>query len=145
MDDSDVEKVVTALEHIGESVEVLRGKQGIELEAYLEHRETRDVVERRFETAIQACIDAATVLVRANEQSVPDTNRETVSQLADLGVVSEQTGRELEEAVGFRNVLAHQYGSRIDDEIVHGRLSDLGLFVTFVDEVYDHLRDRGAL
>jgi len=75
---------------------------------------------------------------------VPDTNRETVSRLVDLDVVPESIGRELERAVGFGNVLAHQYGTRIDDEIVHRQLGDLGLFVSFVDEVYEYLQDSDA-
>jgi uncharacterized protein YutE (UPF0331/DUF86 family) len=54
-------------------------------------------------------------------------------------VVSEETAAELQAAVGFRNVLAHQYGVRIDDELVYARLDDLDLFVRYLEEVYEHL------
>jgi uncharacterized protein YutE (UPF0331/DUF86 family) len=139
MDADDVGKVVTAMEHVETSVEVLRDRGRLEESEYLNDREARDVVERRFETAIQACIDIARVFVRDAGREMPDTNRETVAELAPLGVVSEETAAELQAAVGFRNVLAHQYGVRIDDELVYARLDDLDLFVRYLEEVYEHL------
>lgn len=40
-------------------------------------------------------------------------------------------------------MLAHQYGVRIDDELVYAKLDDLDLFVRFVEEVYDYMDAEG--
>lgn len=143
MDEKDAAKIVMAMEHIERSVTVLRRKRESRREAFLNNSDVRDVVERRFETAIQACIDIAAVVVANADGAVPETNRNTVGRLAALDIVSEPTGEELQEAVGFRNVLAHQYGVRIDEEIVYERLDNLDVFVSFVDEVYEYMDQEG--
>ena len=80
-------------------------------------------VERSFMNAIQACIDIAEH-VRAAEGLVPDgTSKEAVEALGDAGIVSAETESRLIEAVGFRNVLAHRYGS-IDHDVVYDLLHE---------------------
>jgi len=51
------------------------------------------------------------VILRAKDDSVPETNAAVFRQLADTGVLDDEAGRRMAEAAGFRNILAHQYGS----------------------------------
>lgn len=101
MEVDDVGKVVTAMEHIETSVDMLQEKRRLEKAEYLADQEARDVVERRFETAIQACIDIARVFVREADEVMPETNRETVAMLASLGVVSGEQQRNYSRQSGF--------------------------------------------
>jgi len=58
-----------------------------------------------------------------------------------LEQINEYT-HDLEEAVGFRNVLAHRYGD-VDHEVVYEVLhEDLHWFERFQQEVAQWLRDR---
>ena len=84
--------------------------------------EQRAVVEREFQTAIEACIDIAQLLIAANDAAVPATNAASFARLGDLNILSGDTAEIMQNAAGFRNVLAHQYGHDIDDEQVYRHL-----------------------
>jgi uncharacterized protein YutE (UPF0331/DUF86 family) len=51
----------------------------------------------------------------------------------------------MQQAAGFRNVLAHRYGDEVDDGLVYEHLqSELEWVVRFLREVRDYLADSGA-
>lgn len=133
-------RIVEKAEYIDEAVTVLARKQDLDQEMYLTDREQRAVVEREFQTAIEACLDIAELLITAAGTEVPATNAATFARLGELGVLSADTADTMQDAAGFRNVLAHQYGHDIDDEQVYWHLQeDLGWFATFLREVRTEL------
>ena len=76
------------------------------------------------------------MILRAKDQSVPETNAAVFRQLAAAGVVDDELGRRMAEAAGFRNILAHQYGSEIDDRDVYNVLQhDLDVFSTYLQQI----------
>ena len=46
--------------------------------------EKQAIVERTFQTAIEACLDIAELLVESSNETVPPTNAEPFGALADL-------------------------------------------------------------
>jgi uncharacterized protein YutE (UPF0331/DUF86 family) len=143
MDDETEARIVEKVEYIGEAVTVLSNKQNLEKTAYLEDREQRAIVEREFQTALEACLDIAELLLKAASEDVPDTNAEKFARLGDRGVLSTETAEAMQEAAQFRNVLAHTYGHDIDDERVYQHLQDdLHWFPTFLREVRETLDDQ---
>lgn len=62
--------------------------------------------------------------------------------LGDADVISTETQAKMEEAVGFRNVLAHRYGE-VDHDIVYDVLhEDLEWFDRYQREVATWVRDQ---
>lgn len=124
-----------------DAVEVLAEKRdALSFEEYRSDRTERAIVEREFGTAIQACIDIATMVLRAEGADVPPTNAGSFRTLGELDVLDGDTATGMAEAAGFRNVLAHQYGDEIDDEDVYNVLqSKLPLFLEYLTQVRDHL------
>jgi len=49
------------------------------------------------------------------------------------------------EAALFRNVLAHEYGDVLDEDIVYSALQDLRRYRDFLVEVREYLDEVGAL
>lgn len=139
--DADTEtRIVERVEYIEEAVTVLSRKQSLELAEYLADREQRAIVEREFQTALEACIDIAELLLKASSDDLPDTNAEKILRLGQRDLLSEKTTKSMQEAARFRNVLAHTYGHDIDNERVFRHLqTDLHWFPTYLQEV------RGAL
>lgn len=135
--DGDTEtRIVEKVEYIEEAVTVLSRKQSLEMADYLDDREQRAIVEREFQTALEACIDIAELLLKASSDGVPVTNAEKVLRLGQRDILSEGTTEAMQEAARFRNVLAHTYGHDIDDERVYRHLqTDLHWFPTFLQEV----------
>lgn len=91
---------------------------------------------------IQACIDVASHIRAAEDLAPSGTSKREVEALGDAGIISSVTQAKMEEAVGFRNVLAHRYGE-VDHDIVYDVLhEDLESFDRYQREVATWVRDQ---
>jgi uncharacterized protein YutE (UPF0331/DUF86 family) len=93
-------------------------------------------VKYTFVTAIEACVDVAQHICASEGWGPPRDNCDALSLLGLHGVLPPDVATRLRKAVGFRNVLVHEY-VEVDDSVVLTRLadpSDLGEFVTAVVE-----------
>ncbi|WP_255170422.1 type VII toxin-antitoxin system HepT family RNase toxin [Natrononativus amylolyticus] len=78
-------------------------------------------VERMFENVIQACADLARHIASQDFDFDGSTSKGAIRVLGSEGVIDEQTTNTLVAAVGFRNVLAHEYG-HVDYAVVYETL-----------------------
>lgn len=76
----------------------------------------QDILARNLEVAIQTCIDIAYHLCGAHGV-VPVTAAQAFAELAVRGLIERRLAGRLQLAVGFRNVLVHEY-TEIDWTIV---------------------------
>jgi len=136
LDDEREERILDKASYVEEAVRVLKRKQALDEDAYVGDREQRAIVEREFQTAIEACLDIAALLCKAMNEDVPTDNAEKFALLARRDVLSAKTADRMKEAAGFRTVLAHQYGGDIDDASVYRSLqTDLDWFPSFFRDV----------
>lgn len=102
---------------------------------YLDDTILQRAVERTLMNLIQACIDLAQHIRSTENLSPSGTAREEIHALGAADIISDETRTKIEEAVGFRNILAHRYAD-IDHEVVYDVLNDdLRWFETFQQEV----------
>ena len=90
----------------------------------------QDILTRNLELAIQTCIDIAFHLCGARGV-VPTTAAEAFIQLAKLDLIDSGLAQRLQRAVGFRNVLAHEYAAvdwKIVMQVVRTGTRDLAAF-----------------
>lgn len=138
--DEDEARILQKAEYVREAVTVLARKQSVEENTYRDSREQRAIVEREFQTAIEACLDIASILITSVGEPVAETNAERFEQLEELGVLSQETSTRMQKAAGFRNILAHNYGDDIDDAVVYHHLqNELEWFVQYLREVREYL------
>ena len=65
---ADIEaRILDKAEYVEEALTILSEKQALDRETYQRNREQQAIVEREFQTAIEACIDIAGLLLRALE------------------------------------------------------------------------------
>lgn len=93
-----------------------------------------DAVKYLQITAIEACIDVAQHIGSASGFPPPATNAHAVRLLGERRVVAREVAEELAVAVGFRNVLVHQYID-VDDDIVVAALERIAVFSLFISDV----------
>lgn len=91
--------------------------------------------------AIESCIDIAQHICSAERWSTPSDNGAAMRLLGERGVLTTPTAEALRRAVGFRNVLVHEY-VEVDDQIVVARLADLSDIHAFVSEIARWLTGR---
>ena len=133
MVDEDV--FVDRLQYVNRYTDDLEQIRGVSKEEYLEDMVTQRAVERTLMNLIQACIDLAQHVRSSEDLSPSGTAKQDIEALGNADVISQETQTRLEEAVGFRNVLAHRYGD-VDHEIVYDVLhDDLHWFKRFQQEV----------
>jgi uncharacterized protein YutE (UPF0331/DUF86 family) len=138
-------RILDKTAYIQEAVTVLSRKQSLDERTYRTDREERAIVEREFQTAIEACIDIAGLLIGASDASRPETNKERFEALEELGVLTPETSDQMQEAASFRNVLAHNYGTEIDETEVYQHLqTELEWFVTYLREIKDCLEEANG-
>ena len=129
-------RILDKAEYVEQAVTVLAEKQSLDRETYHENREQQAIVEREFQTAIEACIDIAGLLLRALDESMPETYAGRFSVLEDCDVLSPEMSDRMRKAAGFRNILVHQYGDEIENEKVYEHLqTELPWLVRYLREI----------
>ena len=91
-------------------------KQPASIKVLAADEDLQDILTRNLEVAIQTCIDIAFHLCGAHGV-VPTTSAEAFAQLAKRGLIERSLAARLQRAVGFRNVLVHEY-TEVDWTIV---------------------------
>ena len=93
-----------------------------------------DGVKYLFVTTIEGCVDVAQHLASSERWAPPDSNAAAVRALGEHRVIGAELASALARAVGFRNVLVHQYAA-VDDTIVIAALDRVDEFERFVSDV----------
>ena len=133
MVDDDV--IVDKLRYINRYTDDLKQIRGMSKEDYVEDMVTQRAVERTLMNLVQACIDLAQHIRSAEDLSPTGTAKQEMQALGNADIISRETQEKIEEAIGFRNILAHRYGD-IDHEVVFDVLhNDLRWFEQFQQEL----------
>lgn len=140
-----LDRILSAVETIEESLGVLADKQSTSRAAFERDSDLRDIVERRFVKVTEAALDIGTAIVTYERGAGPTSNPATMRALGELGVLSEKTTDEMVRAARFRNVLAHTYGDDVDHDVVYDALQDLERYRTFLRSIREYLESVGAL
>jgi uncharacterized protein YutE (UPF0331/DUF86 family) len=90
--------------------ELLEKRESLSRHAFLQSTTEQRAVERMFENVIQASADLAQHIATRDFEYDGDTAKEAVRVLHRQDVIDEETMTTLVTAIGFRNVLAHEYG-----------------------------------
>jgi uncharacterized protein YutE (UPF0331/DUF86 family) len=100
-------------------------------------------VKYTFITAIEACIDIAQHICSSEGWGPPADNGDAMRLLGAHDVLTANLADALRKAVGFRNVLVHDY-IQVSDDIVTARLDDLGDLERFVEHVVSFVAEPTA-
>ncbi|UPV75231.1 DUF86 domain-containing protein [Halorussus limi] len=126
---------VDKLRHINQYIKDLEQMRGLSKAEYVDDMVTQRAVERTLMNLIQACIDLAQHVRSTEDLSPSGTAKQEIQALGEADIISNETQAKLEEAVGFRNILAHRYGD-VNHDVVYDVLhDDLEWFNRFQQEL----------
>lgn len=131
------ERIVSKkLEQVEQYHGELRAKQrSLSRDIFLTNVTEQRAVERMFENVIQATADLAKHIASSDFDYQGDESKEAIRVLHHEDVIDEATVDTLIAAVGFRNVLAHEYGD-VDYDIVFDILqSELDVYNQFSQQI----------
>jgi uncharacterized protein YutE (UPF0331/DUF86 family) len=101
--------IVRRLDFIRVQVSDLGRFATLTLETYAGDRDLQRNVERLAENVANAAIDIAKVVLVGESIEMPNSYREIVLRLGDLGILHRKLAEKMAEYAALRNVLAHQY------------------------------------
>ncbi len=122
-----------------------------ELEEYLPEKEEeylnsglrKRACERAFQMASENLLDICNLIISEKGFGIPTDSKDCIRKLAENGVIPGSLSTRLEELVGFRNLLVHQYG-RVDDSKAYSYLNiELKDFYEFIETIdkYIEIKD----
>ena len=104
------------LRELSRRLKRIESKRPAGIRALAQDEDLQDILARNLEVAIQNCMDIALHLCSAYGV-VPPTAARAFAVLADRGLIDAALAQRLQRAVGFRNVLVHEY-AEVDWKIV---------------------------
>ncbi len=103
----------------------------------------QDSVILNLERASQASIDMATHIIKIKKLGIPNTSRELFDMLLVSGIISEESCKQMQGMVGFRNIAVHDYQNlnlEIVVSIVENHLTDFEYFTKQIFENYLNIK-----
>jgi uncharacterized protein YutE (UPF0331/DUF86 family) len=133
----DPERLHRLLRRISDDLAVLDGYVPALREDLLRDPVRLGHLKYTFVTLLEGCLDAAHHVAAAQGYGPVDTNAAAMRLLARHGVVPDELGSRMAQAVGFRNVLVHGYAAVDDRKVVAylGHLDDVRTFVRLLAEL----------
>lgn len=104
----DVEVIDARLRELSRRLRRIAARQPASARALAADEDLQDILARNLGVAIQTCIDIAFHVCGAHGV-VPTTAAEAFSELAKRKLIERRLAGRLQLAVGFRNVLVHEY------------------------------------
>lgn len=114
----DRELIEQKLESLRRCVRRVRERCPSSPEALKRDADAQDIVTLNLTRAIQLCVDIGAHLIADGDFAAPDTMGHTFDMLAEAGYIDRDLAIRLKKAVGFRNIVIHNYHT-IDWHIVH--------------------------
>lgn len=111
-------------------------------EAYNMDRDRRRNVERWVENIVNSTVDIAKIILRAENQSLPDTYREILLSLALVPGFKRENLESVAERVRLRNIVAHQYLDLKWEAIKKFIQETEPFYQKFLQEAKDYLKQK---
>ncbi|NLJ26495.1 MAG: DUF86 domain-containing protein [Deltaproteobacteria bacterium] len=93
-------------------------KRQVDLPAFLKDLDRQESILFNFQMAIQNCIDIAAHVVAEEKLGIAGSTNELFYLLEENGIIPPVLAERMVQAVGFRNLIVHEYG-RVNLEIVY--------------------------
>lgn len=98
----------------------------------------QDILSVNLERAVQLCVDIAAHIIASREVPAPTTMAAAFEALHALHILSPDLANSMKKAVGFRNIVVHNY-QEIDWGIVfnicHHKLDDFRAFAQAIGHI----------
>ncbi len=135
---SNQEVLENKISFIRQQLNFLEEFKNMSYEELLNNSTKRAAVERYLYLVAQASIYLAEAMVAYKKLRKPTTLREGIEILGEVGILPKDFVEKFIKMVGFRNVLAHDYG-KVDARIVYivltTKLAEVEEFLGYIEKV----------
>ncbi len=110
----------------------IKEKRVISLEGFLADLDWQESILFNLQMAVQNCIDIAAHIISEEELGIAGSTNEMFYMLQENGYLSPELTENMVAAVGFRNLVVHEYGNielRQVYQIAHQDIDDMEGFL----------------
>lgn len=110
----------------------IRVKRVVSLEEFLADLDCQESILFNLQMAVQNCIDIAAHIISEEELGIAGSTNEMFYMLQENGYLSPELTENMVAAVGFRNLVVHEYGNidlRQVYQIAHQDIDDMEGFL----------------
>ena len=85
-------------------------KRNVDLDSFIKDIDRQESILFNIQTAVQNCIDIAAHIISEESFGVPGSTTEMLFTLEKNGYLDNDLTQRMVKAVGFRNLIVHEYG-----------------------------------
>ena len=107
-------------------------KRNVDLNGFMEDIDRQEIILFNIQAAVQNCIDIAAHIISEEGFGVPGSTTEMLYSLMKHGYLNNNLTQKMVKAVGFRNLIVHEYGKielKQVYEIAQNDLNDLNEYL----------------
>ena len=132
----DRDLIVSKAEAVKKHVDRAMKKCQVDTRSFMNDRDRQDIVLFNLQMAVQNCIDIAAHIISDEGYGVPGSNNEMFYLLEENGYIETPVVEKMIAAVGFRNLVVHEYGKLDLEEVYKISRNDIRDLLTFVAAVF---------
>lgn len=106
----------------------------VDLTTFLGDIDRQESVLFNLQMAIQNCIDLAAHIISEEGLGVPGSTSEMIYLLEENGYISSEVALRMAKAVGFRNLIVHEYAKMDLEQVLESGKKD-------TQDLYEYLRN----
>ena len=129
----DIDLIMAKAGSVEKHLRRIRLKTDIDLRAFMNDVDTQESILFNMQMAIQNCIDMAAHIISDEGLGVPGSTNEMFYLLEDNGFLSRDLTEKMAKAVGFRNLMVHEYGKMEMEQVFEMARKD-------IDDLNDYLK-----
>ena len=107
-------------------------KRNVDLKGFMENIDRQEIILFNIQAAVQNCIDIAAHIISEEGFGVPGSTTEMLYILRKHGYLDNNLTQKMVKAIGFRNLIVHEYGKielKQVYEIAQNDLNDLNEYL----------------
>ncbi len=105
----DNELIIVKASSIKKHLNRVKGKRNTDLQTFLKDLDRQEIILFNLQMAIQNCIDIAAHIISDEGFGVPGSTNEMFYMLEENGYLNRDITEKMVKAVGFRNLMVHEY------------------------------------
>jgi len=134
MVDKDI--IVSKAADVRKHVNRVLGKNVVNFENFKNDVDLQDIIYFNIQMAIQNCIDIAAHIISDEGYGVPGSNSEMFYILQENGYLDTLIVEKMIKAVGFRNLIVHEYGILDIEQVFEISNSDIKDLLEYIKAVF---------
>jgi uncharacterized protein YutE (UPF0331/DUF86 family) len=105
-----------------------------------------EVAHYEIERQVQLCVDLSVSLARrillTEGRSIPDNARDSFTELSKIKILSKVLANKLQNSVGLRNIIVHEYDGINYDILFDGLPAGYKVFIQYAEAVTKYLKKQ---